>query len=390
MELVSEADDIWVIGYTDTLGYTSLRGWDGTYGVTRQTSSTTYSTYSGVSPAGHSDGCSWGGTQYTNGCAWLTGSNLVPKIGSMVHLIQARNLGGTSGVGFASFESVAAGIRPSGDAGRWCTHWSCPFGPCICDTYAERLLVAYTNPTRTALKAKRLSTAGAVIGNEISVTTGSGIDHVRVAWLQTGDTGHWLVSYDARELCPTSQLQASRIHTVVVNWDGSKGSDNSVGWCGYDTTCNHPSSPAIYSEPATPLLNSEMYCYSTSLAARAPFAVGPDDFAFNEYVFTRYVLDSNGVAIQHLGGSAAEFVSGTYTSDYAFRNVQGDGGCMVSLCSDPWLCTDIGDYSSFVDPAPPNHCISYAEDLRNGFHTAAVLSYLHDGTNDLYLTLLAN
>ena len=383
-ELVSEPDDIWVIGYNDSLGYTTFKGWDATYGIARQTAVTAHTALAGLEPAGHTDACTWSGTPYSNGCAWITGYRAVPPRYTQVFLMQVRNLGGTSGVAYGNFTNVASGLHPSGDAGKWCTHWSPP--PFVyCDAWAERLLVVYLTGDRTAIKAKRLTTAGALIGTELTVATGTSMEHPQVAWLQTGDTGLWVVSYDTGEECQPG-VPMNRIHTVVVNWNGTVGQNNSLGWCGGGDTCGGGVLALSAQSEGDGTLIASSFCYSTSLAARAPFASQPDRLAFNEYLNTLYILDSNGarIANPYHGGQLAKLLSGTYAADYSFREAWGLTGASdgVRLCTDTWACSADSDYTTL------DHVGTAA--LRAGFHTAAMLFFTLAAPNDLYLTVLVN
>jgi hypothetical protein len=390
-ELVNEQDDIWVIGYHDSLGQTSFQAWDASAGAARQGFATNWTrgTLEGLQPAGHTDHCTWGGVEYTNGCAWIAGSRMVvesypPCEGCpgaaekyvAAYLVQIRNLGGADGVAYGTF-GLAVGDDPSGDAGRWCTTWWAPFGYPVCIAWEQRLLVAYTANGGTTLMAKRLATDGSTIGGEILIASGTGIAHPRVAWLQTGDTGHWLVSYDAREVCAGPNPDWGKIHTRVVDWDGLPGVDRPHGWCGTGEVCG-----------ASLRLNKTGRCYPPTLAARAPLADGPDHFAFGEYGQTGYVLDADGVVIETPTNGTASLLTGTYASGYSFRI---GGGCHAVLATDPWATFDMGVYSTFYHMVGNNVvCDAQAVALRNGFYTAAVVNAVPAEPSNLYLTLLVN
>ena len=99
-----------------------------------------------------------------------------------------------------------------------------------------------------------MNTAGQVIGSEIQVATGTNVAHPQVAWVRDPltETGRWIVGFDADQECIPGVINGYT-WTVVVNFNGTVGQSNPLGWCGGMgwTGCTSEPPRKAYSTAAT-------------------------------------------------------------------------------------------------------------------------------------------
>jgi hypothetical protein len=350
----------------------------------------------GVSRAGHTRQCAWNGVNYTDGCGWMVagaGAN-------SVFATQTRSLGGSAGVASSIF-GIGYGLNPSGDAASVCAGWSgYPFLHCA--SWDEKILIAYASPDRTALNARLINTSGQLLGSEIHLTSGrSSLAHPQVAWVPGTmfSTGRWIVGYDSYEPCPGNYTR-----TVVVNFDGTVGQTNNVGWCGGMGCEGDPGdAPArqevtLESQPG-PLIDS-ISCYDLQLeAGSADGTSGPAVVAYQQYA--TWILDPNGAFLDgglYCGGGSQSWGYSSATSmydapsgeEYWFRGAMAESNYTrlhVRPYENWWDHVDEAPYTSFGDVGT---ALSRTRATRQGYRGWPVLFSRYSQPNDLYLSVLNN
>ena len=149
-----------------------------------------------------------------------------------------------------------------------------------------------------------MNTAGQVIGSEIQVATGTNVAHPQVAWVRDPltETGRWIVGFDADQECIPGVINGYT-WTVVVNFNGTVGQSNPLGWCGGMgwTGCTSEPPRKAYSTAATAesadgILGDNSACYNLQLAASMQTLFSEATaVAYQEYA--TWILDAYGARI---------------------------------------------------------------------------------------------
>jgi hypothetical protein len=371
--------DIYVVAYQDTLGRTSATAYDTYRQVQLQQIYTAVSTSVSLNPAGHTGGCVYQGINYSAGCGWIVGYRHFFGTGTM-YLYQVRNLGGTSGVGYATF-NFSGGVTPAADAGYV--------------GFEERILMVYPTADRSALKAQLINTAGGTIGREFTLFSGGTFYRPQVAWLDTAVNPHWVVTFERKETCP-GYGPWGKIRGMYVTWNGTPvyPQDTELGWCGMMDSCGGTLADGEGEADGDPSpLNNPGDCYGMWLAARAPDAPVSDRLMLTEYSNWYMVTGAGSLYSRDpypLMGWLRP-VAGTDVDGYAFRGIAYSSGGHAFLFPDALYPIDPSDVGQRYDEGDISNLGPWhGQGLRRGHETMAALFTTQASGHDLYMSILNN